>query len=427
MTQIDGQAVVKIIDFGIAKTLGEALTDKTLFTRFAEFLGTPLYMSPEQAEMSGQDVDTRTDVYSLGVVLYELLTGHTPFDRERMKGTSYEGMRRIIREEDPPRPSTRVSTLDAKQMSTVSQRRGNDARRLIESLRHELDWIVMRALEKDRNRRYESASAFADDVDRYLRNEPIVACPPSRVYQFRKFVRRNQTAIVTSCLLSLTLLVGIAVSGWQAYEASTARATAEDNLREVDKQRRQAERNLRDARQAIDRYFTLVSESTLLEEPGLLPLRLELIRNAAEFYDQLASREASDPETRFDLAMTHLRLGQIEYGLSQMHDSITALDKGFALIESLMQQWPAHSKNYEKWLGFGMSLNRISSQSISPSDRSKKHRSSCSMELIYGRHWRDRIPTCLASRVIFRSSMIFLKTKSVPWGSLRRRVSYWEK
>jgi serine/threonine protein kinase len=172
VTVHDTTPVVKVIDFGVAKALGQELTDKTLFTGFAQMIGTPLYMSPEQAGQSGLDIDTRSDIYALGVLLYELLTGTTPFDRERLKGVGYDELRRIIREEEPPRPSTRLSTLGQAAI-TVSARRKSDPKRLSQLCRGELDWIVMKALEKDRNRRYESASAFAADVQRSLHDEPV--------------------------------------------------------------------------------------------------------------------------------------------------------------------------------------------------------------------------------------------------------------
>jgi WD40 repeat protein/serine/threonine protein kinase len=222
VTLLDGTPVVKVIDFGIAKALGqERLTDKTLFTGFAHMIGTPLYMSPEQAEMSGQDADTRTDIYSLGVLLYELLTGTTPFDKDRLKGASYDEIRRIIREEEPAKPSTRISTL-GQAATMVSANRQSEPKRLSQLFRGELDWIVMKALEKDRNRRYETASAFAADVQRYLHDEPVQAFPPSAAYRFRKFVRRHKAGLMTASAIAFTILLavaGLAVSSgliWQA-------------------------------------------------------------------------------------------------------------------------------------------------------------------------------------------------------------------
>ena len=165
VTLHDGTPVAKVIDFGVAKATGQQLTEKTLFTSFAQMIGTPLYMSPEQAEMSGLDVDTRSDIYSLGVLLYELLTGTTPFDQERMRTAGYDEVRRIIREEEPAKPSARISTLN-RAATTVTANRKSDPSRLRQLFRGELDWIVMKALEKDRNRRYETAAAFAADVQR---------------------------------------------------------------------------------------------------------------------------------------------------------------------------------------------------------------------------------------------------------------------
>jgi serine/threonine protein kinase len=176
VTLHDGTTVAKVIDFGIAKTLGLQLTDKTLFTNFAQLIGTPLYMSPEQAALSGLDVDTRTDVYALGVLLYELLIGSTPFDLERLKTAAFDEVHRIIREEVPPEPSTRMSTLGPS-ATTVSANRRSDPKRLRQLLRGELDWIVMKCLEKDRNRGYETVNGLRLDVRRYLADEP---CRPAR-------------------------------------------------------------------------------------------------------------------------------------------------------------------------------------------------------------------------------------------------------
>lgn len=214
VTLHDGTPVVKIIDFGISKALGQQLTETTLFTNFAQLLGTPIYMSPEQAEMSGLDIDTRSDIYSLGVLLYELLTGTTPRDKERMRTAAYDEIRRIIREEEPAKPSTRISTLGLAAL-TASANRQSDPRRLSQLFRGELDWIVMKALEKDRNRRYETANGLARDVQRYLDDEPVLACPPTFWYRFRKLARRNKRAFLTASAAALVVvmaLVGLTVS-----------------------------------------------------------------------------------------------------------------------------------------------------------------------------------------------------------------------
>jgi WD40 repeat protein/serine/threonine protein kinase len=220
VTLHDGTPLVKVIDFGIAKALGQGrLTEETLCTGFAQMIGTPLYMSPEQAEMSAIDVDTRTDIYALGVLLYELLTGTTPFDKERLKGASYEELRRILREEEPAKPSTRISTL-GQAANTVSANRKTEPKRLSQLIRGELDWIVMKALEKDRNRRYETASSFAADVQRYLHDEPVQACPPSAGYRFRKFARRNRAALMTAAMIAFTVLMAVAVSSGLIWRAN---------------------------------------------------------------------------------------------------------------------------------------------------------------------------------------------------------------
>ena len=183
VTLHDGRAVPKVIDFGVAKATGQQLTEKTLFTAFPQMIGTPLYMSPEQAEMTSLDIDTRSDIYSLGVLLYELLTGTTPFDQERMRSAAFDEIRRIIREEEPPKPSTRLSTLGETRTATAAHRQV-DSRRLSQIVEGDLDWIVMKALEKDRTRRYDTAGNFAADVLRHLGDEPVEACPPSAVIGF---------------------------------------------------------------------------------------------------------------------------------------------------------------------------------------------------------------------------------------------------
>jgi WD40 repeat protein/serine/threonine protein kinase len=224
VTLLDGKPLIKVIDFGIAKAIGqERLTDKTLFTGFALMIGTPLYMSPEQAEMSGQDVDTRTDIYALGVLLYELLTGTTPFDKDRLKAVGYDEIRRIIREEEPAKPSARISTL-GQAATTVSANRKSEPRRLSQLFRGELDWLVMKALEKDRNRRYESASALAADVQHYLHDEPVQACPPSTGYRLRKSARKYRLPIIVVATIALLLVAGVVASAWQALRARTAEA-----------------------------------------------------------------------------------------------------------------------------------------------------------------------------------------------------------
>jgi serine/threonine protein kinase/tetratricopeptide (TPR) repeat protein len=220
-----GAPVVKVIDFGIAKAVGQKLTERTLFTAQGQMVGTPAYMSPEQAEMSGLDIDTRSDVYSLGVLLYELLTGTTPLEDGRLREVGYAELQRLIREEDPPRPSTRLSSLGGS-ATPLADNRGLEVKRLVQVLAGDLDWVVMKALEKDRTRRYATPASFAEDVGRYLRNEPILARPPSTLYRLKKFARRNRAAVLTGLAMAAALLGMAAVAKWQAVVATRAKQEA---------------------------------------------------------------------------------------------------------------------------------------------------------------------------------------------------------
>lgn len=223
VTMQDGRPVPKVIDFGLVKAIGpESLTDRTIYTRFAAMIGTPAYMSPEQAEMTNVDVDTRSDIYSLGVILYELMTGSTPFMADRLKTVGFDELRRIIREEEPPRPSTRLTSLGNDAVTTVSENRQLEPAQLTALLRGDLDWIVMKALDKDRNRRYATVTAMAEDVGLFLSDQPVKARPPSAVYRFTKFSRRNRVALTTFTLVTAALIVGTAVSIWQAGVAYKA-------------------------------------------------------------------------------------------------------------------------------------------------------------------------------------------------------------
>ncbi|MBP8258649.1 MAG: protein kinase [Verrucomicrobia bacterium] len=239
ITTIDGRPVPKVIDFGIVKAIGQRLTTKTLFTRFEEFIGTPAYMSPEQAEFSGVDVDTRSDIYALGVLLYELLTGRTPFDQETLRRAGLDEMRRIIRETEPARPSAFLRGL-GDTLREIADRRHADPNTLARQLEGDLDWIVMKCLEKDRARRYATASTLALDVQRHLNHEPVAAGPPTKRYRARKFVRRHRMGVALAASVSLALMLGFVLAALGFVRASRERDRALAAEKEADEGRREA-------------------------------------------------------------------------------------------------------------------------------------------------------------------------------------------
>jgi serine/threonine protein kinase len=237
----DDRMVPKVIDFGVAKAVGQQLTERTIYTGFGALVGTPAYMAPEQATFNALDVDTRADVYALGVLLYELLAGSPPIEKERLKKAALDEVLRMVREEEPPRPSQRLSTADTR--ASIAAVRGTEPAKLSAQMKGELDWIVMKALEKDRTRRYETANGFAADVQRYLTGEPVQAVPPSLGYRVRKFYRRNRAAVLFGLTVAVMLVTGVAVATVLAIQARRAEALAEAKRIEAEEQRQEAEQN----------------------------------------------------------------------------------------------------------------------------------------------------------------------------------------
>jgi serine/threonine protein kinase/tetratricopeptide (TPR) repeat protein len=328
----DTTPVVKVIDFGVAKAVGQTLTDKTLLTGVAQMIGTPLYMSPEQAGMSDLDVDTRSDIYSLGMLLYELLTGTTPFDKERFKQCSYDEIRRIISEEEPARPSTRLSTL-GQAAATVSANRESDPRALSRLFRGELDWIVMKCLEKDRDRRYETANDFAADVQRYLYDEPVLACPPSAGYRLRKFARRNKAVLAAVAVITLAVLTAVT-----ALAVSNVRITWEKKEKELAWQK--AAENGRRAREAVKKYLTEISEDPELQSRGLETVRRKLLESARDYYAQFVEDARADRALRVDLADAHTRLGLIAETLGDKEQALKEFQAALGLYRQLAAAVP---------------------------------------------------------------------------------------
>jgi serine/threonine protein kinase/tetratricopeptide (TPR) repeat protein len=357
VTLHDDKAVVKVIDFGIAKATGQQLTEKTLFTHFAQMVGTPLYMSPEQAQMSGLDVDTRSDIYSLGVLLYELLTGTTPFDSARFKEVGYDELRRIIREEEPPRPSTRISTL-GQAATTVCTQRQSDPKRLGQMFRGELDWIVMKCLEKDRNRRYDTASALAADVQRYLRDEPVLACPPSRLYRFRKFARRYRGRMAAAGLLAgllLAAVAGLAVSNVlisrEKEGKDRALRQANANAEEADRQRRLAQANLQLARKAVDEVYEQLVGEFIGPSRSDRHLAQRFQQKTLAFYQEFARLQEADPQLRLGVARAQVRVGEIHVTFQQLARAEEALSQALARLDELegeLSSAPAHRRELAK-------------------------------------------------------------------------------
>jgi WD40 repeat protein len=267
----DGVPVPKVIDFGIAKATQGRLTDHTLFTAFEQFIGTPAYMSPEQAVMTSLDIDTRSDIYSLGVLLYELLTGRTPFDQKELLAAGLDEMRRTIREKEPLRPSTRLSTMLEGELTTTAKHRHTDAPKLVHLLRGELDWIVMKSLEKDRSRRYETANGLAREIERYLNDEPVSVAAPGIGYRVKKFSRRHRVALAISAGFAVLLAGGVLVSTWQAVRASR-------NAAEAGKQAIRAGKLARDELEQRQRAEQLAEQS----RQNLYAARISLAQQAFE-------------------------------------------------------------------------------------------------------------------------------------------------
>ncbi|MCA9286329.1 MAG: serine/threonine protein kinase [Phycisphaerales bacterium] len=360
VTLHDGVPVPKVIDFGIAKATNAELTARTLFTEHRQMVGTPAYMSPEQAEMSGLDIDTRADIYSLGVLLYELLTGTTPFANEELVGKGFAEMMRIIREVVPERPSTRLSALGETAMRTAAQRHMADARGLTLQLRGDLDWIVMKCLEKDRNRRYETANGLAADVVRHLANEPVAARPPSAAYRLRKFVRRNRAGVIAGAALLAVLVLGIvgtsAGMAWAFRERATASASAAAAKTEADRAteiKRLVKEMLGSVtpQVAMGRDTTLMlsilDEATARIEAGEVADELveaEMRSILGETYAQLSQPLQAEPQLREALEMRRHILGDDHpdtlvsiYTLGRFTGTTGGLDEGEALTRQALE------------------------------------------------------------------------------------------
>jgi tetratricopeptide (TPR) repeat protein len=367
---VDDRAVPKVIDFGIAKATAQRLTEKTFFTRFQQFVGTPAYMSPEQAGANRDDIDTRSDVYSLGVLLYELLTGQVPLDSQVLLQAGFEAMLKAIRENEPPKPSTRITTLGKDVLSVVASGRRTAPEKLSKNVRGDLDWIVMKCLEKDRTRRYPTANALGMDVQRHLNSEPVVACPPSVAYRFRKLVCRNKLAFAAGAGIGASLLLGLALSTVMFFRERAAKEHAnqqtaiakavndflqKDLLRQADS-RAQADSSFQPnpnltVREALDRAAGRIGERFKDQPLVEAAIRLSIgeaywaLQDGARALPHLqraldlrrAALGADHPDTLIamnDLGMAYLDAGKTERGLPMLEEALNLMKPRLGMTDT---------------------------------------------------------------------------------------------
>jgi eukaryotic-like serine/threonine-protein kinase len=353
VTIIDGKPIPKVIDFGVAKATGGRLTDESMSTQFGSVIGTLEYMSPEQAGFSGADIDTRADIYSLGVILYELLTGLRPIDGKRLRNAALTEMIRIIQEEEPSKPSTRLSTEES--LPSLAALRHIEPRKLMALLRGELDWVVMKCLEKHRERRYETANALARDIQRYLADEAVEARPPSAGYRFGKSLRRHRGPVVAASLVLLALVGGIVgttagmiradqrrVEADEARGREAARAEGERLARHQEAEQRAKAEKARDrTRQALDAMTSSVTGDSLTTQKEISSEQKKFLTEVLTYYQEFAGEKADDESSRARTAAAAFRVGLIEHRLGRRAEAAAAYRLAIDGNTNLAAEFPA--------------------------------------------------------------------------------------
>ena len=338
----DGSPMPKIIDFGIAKATEPRMAEEAAFTELGQIIGTPEYMSPEQAAADSVDIDTRTDVYALGVLLYELLVGVLPYEPAELRQAGYDEMRRILRETDPPRPSTRLRSLAPQRTDDLARQRRTDPTLLVRHLEGELDWIVMRALEKDRERRYGSAAELEEDLQRFLSHEPVRARPQSRSYRIRKFVRRNRTGVAIAGTLVLAVLVAVAALAWALVDSQRQRVRTQEALGRAELARDQAE--------AVTSFLQILMSAPNPRNRGRDVTVREVLDDASGLVEeQLQGQPLVEARVRRSIGLTYLNLGLYDEALEHFERNRVIYEQGGASRpERLMTTWNDISLVYDK-------------------------------------------------------------------------------